>query len=235
MIAAVALIAGAYQTGLLAQFSELQSARRTLLGLGGWGQLAFVVAYMGLQPFGVPGTIFVFVAPLIWPFWTAFALSMTGTMCASVVGFSFARFVAREWISQKIPSRFAKYNDALEHRAFATVALLRLIFWMPPLLHAFFGVSKVRFWTHLWGSFVGYIIPLLLTSYFGPRLMDVLRQLPLKSWVAIALVALFVVVLLGLWRLRARYVRGSGNPANHAGAADPQGVHLAPHTQDITR
>ena len=105
--------------------------------------------------------MFVIAAPLIWPWPVAFALSMTGTMAASVVGFSFARFVARDWVSTMIPARFRKYDDALAQRALTTVFVLRLVFWMPPLLHAFFGVSKVRFWTHFWGSLAGYVLPLL--------------------------------------------------------------------------
>jgi uncharacterized membrane protein YdjX (TVP38/TMEM64 family) len=111
--------------------------------LGAWGYIAFILAYTALQPFGVPGTIFVVAAPLIWPWPIAFALSMVGT-CASVVGFSFARFVAKDWVSAHIPERLRKYDASLERNAFQTVVVLRLLFWMPQVLHSFFGVSKVR-------------------------------------------------------------------------------------------
>ena len=140
--------------------------------MGAWGYFAFVCAYTVLQPFGVPGTVFIVAAPLIWPWPIAFALSMVGTMSASVVGFSFARFVARDWIAARIPARFRKYDDALEKHAFRTVFVLRLIFWMPQVLHSFLGVSKVRFWTHFWGSFLGYIPPLFLVSYLGSEMFD---------------------------------------------------------------
>ncbi|HVR19359.1 MAG TPA: VTT domain-containing protein, partial [Polyangiaceae bacterium] len=109
---------------------------------------------------------------LIWPWQTAFALSMTGTMCASVVGFSFARFVARDWVSARIPERLRKYEAALERNAFRTVVLLRFVFWMPQVLHSFLGVSRVPFWTHFWGSLVGYVLPLLVISYLGAEIID---------------------------------------------------------------
>src|SRR5262249_31350912 len=143
---------------------------------------------------GVPGTIFVLAAALIWPWPIAFVLSMTGTMMASCVGFSFARFVARDFVSRIIPARFRKYDDALEKHAFLTVFLLRLIFWMPPLLHAFFGISKVRFSTHFWGSLLGYIIPLFLVSYFGQKVFDFMKELSLGSWIAIALVTIAIPI-----------------------------------------
>ncbi|MBL8632628.1 MAG: TVP38/TMEM64 family protein [Myxococcales bacterium] len=194
----VAVLAVAYRTGVLAKFSSRQMAQQTLLGLGGLGYLAFVGAYTVLQPFGIPGSIFVFVAPLIWPFEIAFALSMVGTMSASVVGFSFSRFVARDWLAPKIPARFARYNDDLERRAFVTVVLLRMVFWMSQPLHAFLGLSKVPFWTHFWGSFVGYLPVLAATSYFGPALIEWMKAHPLLGF--LILLTLFLLIL--AWHYR---------------------------------
>jgi uncharacterized membrane protein YdjX (TVP38/TMEM64 family) len=187
----------AWQTGTLGRFSDLARTRATLAGLGAWGYLAFVVAYAVLQPFGVPGTIFIFVAPLIWTWPIAFALSMAGTMAASVVGFSFARFVARDWIASRIPERFRRYDEALAQRGFATVFLLRFIFWMPPLLHAFFGVSRVSFATHFWGSVVGYLVPLFLVSYFGQQLFEWMRHAPPSAWASTA--AVITAIAFGWW------------------------------------
>ena len=92
VVAVVAMLLVAHQTGLLAIFGDPARVKALLLDLGAWGYVAFVVAYAVLQPFGVPGTVFVMAAPLIWSWPVAFALSMTGTMAASVVGFSFASF-----------------------------------------------------------------------------------------------------------------------------------------------
>jgi uncharacterized membrane protein YdjX (TVP38/TMEM64 family) len=203
--AVVAVVLGlilAKWLGILDLFAEPARLARTIVDLGGWGYLAFVVAYTVLQPFGVPGTVFVFAAPLLWPWPVAFALSMTGTMAASVVGFSFARFVARDWLAPRVPARFRRYDEALARRGFATVFLLRFIFWMPPLLHVFFGVSKVRFSTHFWGSLVGYIVPLFLVSFFGQAVFDWVRSLPVRAWIEIgvAVVAVVVTVVALRWR-----------------------------------
>jgi uncharacterized membrane protein YdjX (TVP38/TMEM64 family) len=166
-------------------FAEVSDPRRlvqSLLAMGAWGYVAFIAAYTVLQPFGVPGTVFIVAAPLIWPWPTAFALSMVGTMLASVVGFVFARFIAREWVSARIPARLRKYDQALERHAFRTVFLLRLIFWMPQWLHSFLGVSKVRFWTHFWGSLLGYLPPLLLVSYLGAEIFDASGNMQPRAW-----------------------------------------------------
>ncbi len=207
VLAVVVMLVTAHQLGILQRFGEPAELKRTLVELGAWGYVAFIAAYALLQPFGIPGTVFVWAAALIWPWPIAFALSMVGTMAASVVGFAFARFVARDWIASKIPPRFKKYDDALEHRAFGTVFLLRFIFWMPPLLHAFFGVSKVRFWTHFWGSFVGYLVPLFLISFFGGRLFEAAKAVSVETWVGAGLAIAATVLVVWLHRRR-----GAGVP-----------------------
>lgn len=185
-VALVALIATglllAYRFGVFANVSDPETLARTLVALGVWGYLAFILAYALLQPFGVPGTVFVVAAPLIWPWPTAFALSMAGTMAASVIGFSFARFVARDWVSKRIPARLRKYDEALEKRAFRTVFFLRLVLWMPQVLHSFLGVSKVPFWTHFWGSLFGYVIPLFVVSFFGSQVFDLHGNMKPNAW-----------------------------------------------------
>jgi len=200
-VIAVALgLVVAQRLGLCKIFADPAQAKQALVGLGPWGYVAFVAAYAALQPFGVPGTVFVFAAPLIWPWPVAFALSMVGTMAASVVGFSFARFVARDWVAPRVPARFQAYNEALERRGFATVATLRFVFWMPQVLHTFLGLSRVPFWTHFWGSVVGYFLPLLGVSYFGEKMFDLARNASPSQWAA----AVAVTALVGLvvWRVR---------------------------------
>ena len=200
VVVVVAVLIVAQRFGVFEQLKDPAQLTRTLAELGPWGYVVFILAYATLQPFGVPGTVFVMASALIWPWPIAFVLSMIGTMAASSVGFSFARFVARDWVVGIIPARFKKYDEALERRAFATVFTLRIIFWMPPLLHAFFGVSKVRFATHFWGSLVGYLVPLFLVSYFGQRLFDMAKRVPVAGWVGLG--AGVVVVGLGVWLVR---------------------------------
>lgn len=198
----VAGLVVAERLGVFHMLREPAQLAQSLVDLGAYGYVAFIVAYALLQPFGVPGTIFIMAAPLIWPWPVAFALSMTGTMCASVIGFAFARFMARDWLAERIPQSFKKYDELLARRAFFTVFVLRLVFWMPPLLHAFFGISKVRGVTHFWGSLVGYIIPLFLVSYFGQKLFDFLRSLPARDWIILGVAVAVISLSWWLWRRR---------------------------------
>jgi uncharacterized membrane protein YdjX (TVP38/TMEM64 family) len=218
-LALVALVilglAIAYHLGILGRLAEPRTLAESLVAMGAWGYLAFVVAYTVLQPFGVPGTIFIVAAPLIWPWPTAFALSMVGTMAASVVGFSFARFVARDWIAARIPARLRKYDESLERSAFLTVVVLRLVLWMPQVLHSFFGVSKVPFWTHFWGSLIGYVPPLLLVSYTGDRMFDASGNFQTDAWpmfAGLAAASLVVAVAFRAYERRRRSAATARDP-----------------------
>lgn len=201
----LAVLAGAWYLGIFEQVGAPSTLARSLIEMGAWGYVAFILAYTVLQPFGVPGTIFIVAAPLIWPWQTAFVLSMTGTMAASVVGFSFARFVARDWIATRVPARLRKYDEALERSAFQTVVVLRLIFWMPQVLHSFFGISNVRFWTHFWGSLLGYVPPLFLVSFLGAKMFDASGKIQPAAWPIMAGLLIVSLTIAGLARAWERH------------------------------
>ncbi len=201
LVVAVMLVV-AQQLGIFKQFADPAGVKQTLVALGPWGYVAFIGAYAALQPFGFPATVFTLSAPLIWAWPIAFALSLSGAMAASVVGFVFARFVARDFVAARIPARFKRHDEALGRRAFTTVLLLRAVFWMSSPLHAFFGVSKVGFWTHFWGSLAAYVLPLLLLSIFGEQLFERASEAPREVWIGLGVGV--AVVGLGVWILRRR-------------------------------
>lgn len=213
VVLVAALLVGAWQSGLLQRLTEPQRLAEEIAGLGATGMVAFILIYGLLQPFGVPATVFVVAAPLIWPWPVAFGLNMVGTMLASLIGFGFARVVARDWVAARIPARFRQYDALLEERAFATVALLRLILWTPQALHFFLGVSRVPAWTHFWGSLVGYLFPMLLVSYLGDRLFDGAGKMQTDAWPALVLMG---VVSVGgaLWLRRLLQRQGGGEPTS---------------------
>ena len=201
---AILVLVAAWQSGLVDLLSEPERARETILGLGALGLLAFVVAYAVVQPLGFSGMAFVVVAPLIWPWPVAFAASMTGTLAATALGFSVSRFVARDWVSSRIPQRFRAWEGTLERRGFITVLTLRVLFLMQPMLHAFFGVSRVSFWTHLGASALAYVVPIFLISRFGAEVFAFLREAPLSAWLGFGAAVLASIAVRHLLRRRAR-------------------------------
>jgi uncharacterized membrane protein YdjX (TVP38/TMEM64 family) len=196
----IVVLGVAHRLGVLATFAEPSRIKDALVGLGPLGGLVYVAAFTVLQPFGIPGTVFIVAAPLVWPWPVAFALSMVATMAASVVGFSFARYVGRDFFRERVFTRFARYEEAVETRAFATVFVLRFVFWTHQCLHVLFGVSSVRFSTHFWASLAAYTLPIFLLSYFGRALLEGLRTLSPSAWLVIGATAAAVILAIHLLR-----------------------------------
>lgn len=180
MVAGILTVA--YHFDVFASLARPQLLADKLVDLGIWGHLAFVVAFTLIQPFGVPGTIFIVAAPLIWPWEVAFILSLIGSMGASVVGFLVSRVIARDWVAAHIPEWLKRWEDLLERHAFRSVVVLRLIFWMAQGVHMFCGISRIKFSTHFWASLIGYIPPLLLVSYLGGEMYDDAGNMQPLAW-----------------------------------------------------
>ncbi len=195
--------------GALEQLRDPAHVKQTLLALGALGWLAYLVAYTLLQPFGVPGVAFMVAASLVWPPPVAIALSLVATMLASVVGFSFARYVARDWVETKIPPRLRAYDARLETHGFATVFTLRLVFWMNPTLHALLGLSRVRFTTHLAASFVPYVVQVVGVTLLGDAAFGFLKDQPIETWIEVAAV-LVLAAAIGVLVTRHRRLRRAG-------------------------
>jgi len=191
----------AWKLGIVDEVRDPARLKATLLDLGGWGHFAFVFSFMLLQPFIVPGTVFLFSAPLIWPWYTAYVLTLMGAMGASVIGFLFTRVVARDVVAPRIPARLRRFDDALEQRGFKTVVFIRFALGMAPPIHAFFGTSKVPFSVHFWGTLLGYAPALLAFALFGEQLVLFLLSVP---WPVCASLLGVALVVLGLWQLRRR-------------------------------
>lgn len=134
---------------------------------GIWGPIVFVLAFAGLQPFGISGHAFILGAALLWSPVQAFALSMGGALLATSVSFWFARYVGHSWVQRRLPARLRAYDDRLAIRGFRTVVLLRLLFFTFAPLQMMFGISRVDYRSVIAGSFLGLIPVMAVETFFG--------------------------------------------------------------------
>ena len=164
---------------------------------GALGPIVFVLAMWALQPWGVPGAVFMVPASLIWPMPAAIALSWVGNMGASAIAFSFARWVARDWVEPRIPPWMAKYNDRLAQGGLYEVLALRVVTGQLPPADWMLGVSRVRWGPFVVGTAIGIIPGIVLIVWVGGSLFTTLADRPL-------LLAAIVIGLVMLVRRRRR-------------------------------
>ncbi len=202
---AALLLLGAWRFGVLALVRDPAHLRELLLQIGPLGFLVYIAAFALIQPIApVPGMMFSIAAGLVWPPPVAVVLALVGATLASVNGFWFARYLARDWVEQWIPDRLRKYDEQMARRGFVTVLALRLFFWTNQGLNAFCGLSRVPFSTHLAATFLAYIPVSIALTYLGEAAVTILWHQPIERWLAAAALIVVGVVVHLVQRARRR-------------------------------
>lgn len=190
-LAALALVVAlgvvAWWLGLIELVLQPERVRELLVESGVWGPLVFLAAFALLEPFGVPGVLFVLPAALAWPAGVALGLSWLGSLLASIVGFAFARWIGRDWVEAHLPARLRVYDQRLEERGLRTVIAVRLMFFLAPAAHWALGLSRVRIAPFLVGSAIGYLPGLVAVVLFGKGAAALLTGRSPLVWLAAAL------------------------------------------------
>ena len=179
-----------------------EEVRALLQGAGPWAPVIYVVSFALLEPFGVFGVFFVGPGSLLWEWPTLFALSWLGAVGAGIVGFVFARLLARDQVRSRIPERLRAYEDRLERSPLLGVILVRLAFFLWPPAHWLLGLSRVRFGTFVLGSMIGFAPGMAVFTWLGKSLVEEVTDFPLTG-IAAVLVALLLGLFFRRW-LRSR-------------------------------
>jgi len=213
-IAAVvaSIIAWVYASGAYEEFDPARM-RVWFQDAGPWGGVLFIAAYSCLQPFGVNGLVFLLSAPLIWSPTEAFLLNWAGTVGTGLFSFAVARFVARDWIQERLPRRIRRFDDRLRTDGLRTVFLLRLVFYTTPTIQWALGVSKVSFVPLVVGTVLGVAPFTLMTTLIGVRVAAWIEEHPVATWpwdqlwpvliIAAVVIATIGVLILRKWRAAA--------------------------------
>lgn len=195
IVAIVAFAATLYFGGFLQFVTDEENLRRLLLESGPWGVVIYVLLFSVLEGLGVPGMLFIFVAGIVWPWPVATSVALAGAVGAAMVGFFFARYLARDWIEGKLPAKVRRWDEALAERGFRTVVVLRLIFFVAPWTNWLLGVSKVRFAPFLAGTILGFAPWMAFWTYAGRAGYDWFREQSYQVWLGLgAIVVLFVLI-----------------------------------------
>lgn len=192
LLAVIALAAlTAWQGGLFDLITR-DNLERFADQAGWWGPIVFVGLFAVGELLHVPSVIFVVVAGMVWPLSIALPTAYAGAMAASALVFVVGRVIVKgplgEMIRKRLPESLLKYDDALAERGIRTVAVLRFLTFMSPLMHWVLAASKVSFRDMMIGTAVG-LLPGISALVIG-------GDQAVAHWEAIEPYALGVVVAL---------------------------------------
>lgn len=205
LLIVIAGIAALGYFGGLFQYLAPDRLRELLAETGAWGPALVVVMFTLLEPFGTPGAIFILAAATLWPFWLAFIVNWLGATGAGMLGFTFARYVGRDWVESRMPQRLRKWDDRLSENGVPIVILFRLVFFLNPASHWALGLSRVPFWTAVVGTAIGFAPAIALWTYFGAEILEWFTDQSAGTWIAVAVV---IVAFIAFRSYRARATAG---------------------------
>ena len=189
LLTLTAVLAGLHSLEITPQ--KIQAMLRTS---GAWGPIAFVLTFAILQSLAVSAHIFIVSASLVWPAEFAVLLSWLGTLGSGLISFFFARYVARDWVQQRIPPKIQSYDSRLEKSGFITVLLLRFILFTSPVLQLGLGISSVKFRDFLLGTAIGNLPTVLVVTFASGAIVAWFQENPEHIYfVALAVLSLAAI------------------------------------------
>jgi uncharacterized membrane protein YdjX (TVP38/TMEM64 family) len=177
----LAVVVIAWKSGALAWVTH-ENIHRALAESGAWGPVLYVAAFALLEPFGVPGAVFVLPASLAWPTEFAVAMSVLGATGAGITSFVLARGVLGDKFEQRLPPRLRLFTATAREHPLRTVIAVRVLFGLAAPAHWALALSGVRLGAFVVGSLIGFIPPMLLFVVFGRAAIEWLEQQP-HAWI----------------------------------------------------
>ncbi len=201
VLLAIIILARAFGLG-----ERLGELRDWIRGLGPWGPGVFVLLYAVAVVAALPGSALTVAAgALFGSVLGVITVSVASTLGASLA-FLISRYFAREavarWLSTK--EKFRKLDKLTEEHGAIIVALTRLVPIFPfNLLNYGFGLTRVRFWTYVFWSWLCMLPGTVLYVVGADAVIKGIAQ-GRMPWLLIIVLALAAVVLTLLVRFARR-------------------------------
>jgi uncharacterized membrane protein YdjX (TVP38/TMEM64 family) len=184
----LSLILGVAAVAYFGEFYEYLAPdrlRELATDAGAWGPVLIIVLFSVLEPFFVPGAIFLLAAATLWPFWSALLINWLGATGAGMIGFAFARYFGRDWVEDHMPARLKIWDERLSEKGLPAVILFRLLFFLNPASHWALGLSRVRVPAAILGTAIGFAPLVGVWTYFGAEILDWFAAQSVGMWVGI--------------------------------------------------
>ena len=203
-VLAFALVFTAWKLGAFETFGSTDKVHALIDSWGVWAYVLYVATFVVLMPFGIPAFMWVLPAGILWPFWVAYPLSLLAVAGGSSVGFLFARYIAHDWVSARMPPRIQRIDERFAAHGLRSVILFRIVFMLGAPTHWLLGLSKIGYPTFVVGTVIGAMPVVALVAWFGHDAFPWIETHGVQALAIIVLVAAAVLLARRVLRARAR-------------------------------
>jgi uncharacterized membrane protein YdjX (TVP38/TMEM64 family) len=160
-----------------ARFLDQETLRQTVAAWGVFAPMIYILIYAIAPALFIPGLPLTIAGGILFgPFWGV-VYSITGATIGACVAFLIARYIARDWVQNKLRSpRWKKLDQDVEKHGWKIVAFTRLVPLFPfNLLNYAFGLTSVRFLQYAVTSFVCMLPACIAFIVFSSSFLDIIK------------------------------------------------------------
>lgn len=184
-----------WATGALDYLRDTERVRADVSALGPLAPIAWVLIHATLEGLGVPATFIVIAAMVLFSKPVALLVCVLGSAGGMAFGFCLARYLARDWVSSRLPERFRQWESRVSDNAFLVSLAMRSFLFLAPGPAYVMGLSRARFFPCLLGALLGCIPGLWLMVYWGPEAVALSQRVPVTAWLVAAAVTVLAVLV----------------------------------------
>ena len=170
----------------LTSFLEQETLRQFIQNCGVFAPVIYMLIYTVAPALFLPGLPITIAGGILFgPFWGVI-YAITGATLGSCVAFLISRYVARQWIEEKLTNpRWRRLDESVEHNGWKVVAFTRLIPIFPfNLLNYAFGLTKVKFFHYAIASFFCMLPACIAYVVLSSSLLDLIKGKMSPTFVA---------------------------------------------------
>lgn len=144
----------------LDEYLDVETVRAMMESAGVLGFLAFLGVFCVGELLHVPGLVFVGAASIAYGSVLGIGAGYLGALLSVTVSFLVVRTIGGQPLADVKRPFMVKILARLETHPIATIAVLRLLFWLSPPLNYGLAMSKVTLRDYLVGSALGLLVPI---------------------------------------------------------------------------
>ncbi len=216
LVILIMILARVFNLG--ARLGELQD---WIKNLGVLGYAVFVIIYIVATVFALPGSVLTIAAGALFGSVIGVILVSIAATIGASLAFLISRYFAKDaterWLSKS--EKFKKLDNLTEQHGAIIVAITRLVPIFPfNLLNYGFGLTKVRFWTYVFWSWLCMLPGTILYVVGTDTITTAVREgrIPWVLVIALLIIIAVVVVVTRAARRKLREKETSISPQQHS-------------------
>ncbi|PIN74792.1 hypothetical protein COV18_06250 [Candidatus Woesearchaeota archaeon CG10_big_fil_rev_8_21_14_0_10_37_12] len=175
----------------------IDTIQQFVASFGFISSLLFLLIWILASILSFPGTIIVLLGALLFSLWTAFFLSIAGSMLGAIVCFYIAKYLGKDFVQYFLHNRLLSFREKLSGKGFYAVFILRLLPIVPLFAQNYLpGLTKISFKEYFFASLLGLIIPTFLYTYLFAELGKQVLSINFQIYQLVTVDIILPIVLL---------------------------------------